>query len=71
MKRRIFKIMKWVFVVLLGIVVALVIWNFICKKTEQSKVKAAYGRTVEVNGHTMTADIKGTDNEITVILLPG
>ena len=71
MKRRIFMIMKWVFVALLGAVAVLVIWNFICKKAEQSKVEAAYGRTVEVNGHNMTADIKGEDNEITVILLPG
>ena len=71
MKRRILKIMKWVFVALLGAAAVLVIWNFICKKAEQSKVEAAYGRTVEVNGHNMTADIKGEDNEITVILLPG
>ena len=71
MKRRILKIMKWAFVALLGAVAVLVIWNFICKKAEQSKVEAAYGRTVEVNGHNMTADIKGEDNEITVILLPG
>lgn len=68
MKRRILKIMKWAFVALLGAVAVLVIWNFICKKAEQSKVEAAYGRTVEVNGHNMTADIKGEDNEITVIL---
>ena len=71
MKRQILKIMKWVFVALLGAVAVLVIWNLICKKAEQSKVEAAYGRTVEVNGHNMTADIKGEDNEITVILLPG
>ncbi len=71
MKRRILKIMKWALVALLGAVAVLVIWNFICKKAEQSKVEAAYGRTVEVNGHNMTADIKGEDNEITVILLPG
>lgn len=71
MKRRILKIMKWVFVVLLGVVVVLVIWNFICKKAEQSKVKAAYGSAIEVNGHNMMVDIKGDDNEITIILLPG
>ncbi len=34
MKRRIFMIMKWVFVALLGAVAVLVIWNFICKKAE-------------------------------------
>jgi len=71
MKRRILKIMKWAFVALLGAAAVLVIWNFICKKAEQSKIEAAYGRTVEVNGHNMTADIKGENNEITVILLPG
>lgn len=71
MKRRILKIMKWVFVVLLGVVVVLVIWNFICKMAEQSKIGAAYGSVIEVNGHNMTVDIKGEDNEITIILLPG
>lgn len=62
MKRRILKIMKWVFVVLLAVVIVLVIWNFICKIAEQSKVKAAYGSAIEVNGHNMTVDIKGEDN---------
>ena len=71
MKRRILKIMKWVFVVLLGVVVVLIIWNFICKKAEQSKIEAAYGSVIEVNGHNMTVDIKGEDNETTIILLPG
>ena len=38
---------------------ALLVWNFICKKTEQSKIENAYGKTVEVNGNSMVVDIKG------------
>ena len=63
--------MKWMLLILLGAVVILVIWNFICKKADQSRIEAAYGSAIEVNGHNMTVDIKGKDNEITIILLPG
>jgi len=71
MKRRILKVLKWVFVVLLGAVVVLITWNFICKMAEQSKIEAAYGTAIDVNGHSMTVDIKGEGNETTIILLPG
>lgn len=47
------------------------IWNFICKKAEQSQIQAVYGTVIEVNGRNMVADIKGEDNETTIILLPG
>ena len=54
-----------------GAAAALMIWNFICKQAERSKIQAAYGTVVGVNGHNMVVDIKGEDNETTIILLPG
>ena len=71
MRKKILKIMKWAGLILLGAAAALMIWNFICKQAEQSKIQAAYGTVVEVNGHNMVVDIKGGDNETTIILLPG
>ena len=71
MRKKILKIMKWAGLILLGAAAALMIWNFICKQAEQSKIQAAYGTVVEVNGHNMVVDIKGEDNETTIILLPG
>lgn len=71
MRKKIFKVIKWVGLIILGVAAALMIWNFICKQAEQSKIQAAYGTVVEVNGHNMVVDIKGEDNETTIILLPG
>ena len=70
MRKKILKIMKWVGLILLGVIAALTVWNFICKKAEQSKIQAAYGTVIEVNGHNMVVDITGEDNETTIILLP-
>lgn len=70
MRKKILKIMKWAGLILLGAAAALMIWNFICKQAEQSKIQAAYGTVVEVQGHNMVVDIKGEDNETTIILLP-
>ena len=71
MRKKIFKVMKWILGIILGIAAALLVWNFICKKAEQSKIEDAYGKIVEVNGNSMVVDIKGEDNETTIILLPG
>ena len=71
MRKKILKIMKWAGLILLGAAAALMIWNFICKQAERSKIQAAYGTVVEVQGHNMVVDIKGEDNETTIILLPG
>lgn len=71
MRKKIAKLIKWIFLILLSIGVVLLIWNFICKKAEESKIEAAYGTIIEVNGHNMVVDIKGEDNETTIILLPG
>ena len=71
MGKKILKVMQWVLGIILGVAAALLVWNFICKKAEQSKIENAYGKTVEVNGNSMVVDIKGEDNETTIILLPG
>ena len=71
MMKKGFKIIKWIFCVLFVVVAILIIWNFICKRTEQSKIEAAYGNTVEINGHDIVISIEGEENETTIILLPG
>ena len=71
MRKKILKIMKWAGLILLGTAAALMVWNFICRQTERSKIQAACGTVIEVQGHNMVVDIKGGDNETTIILLPG
>lgn len=34
MRKKIFKVMKWILGIILGIAAALLVWNFICKKAE-------------------------------------
>ncbi len=48
MRKKILKIMKWVGLILLGTAAALMVWNFICKQAERSKIQAAYGTVIEV-----------------------
>lgn len=50
---------------------ALPLWNYLCKKSKQSKIKGAYGQVVRIGGCNMVVDIKGEGNEPTIILLPG
>ena len=71
MKKKIWKAIKTIVLILLGLAAALMVWNFFCKKAEQTKIEAAYGTAVEVDGHSMVADVKGEENETTIILLPG
>ena len=71
MRKKILKVMKWVLGIIIIVAAALLLWNFICKKAEQPKIENAYGKAVEVNGNSMVVDIKGEDNETTIILLPG
>lgn len=71
MRKKILKVIKWIFYALLVVVAIQIIWNFICKKTELSKIEAAYGTCVEINGHNMVVNIEGEENETTIILLPG
>ena len=71
MKKRVKIVLKWVFLVILFSVLALVLWNQICKRIDSKLLPNAYGQAVEVNGKTMVVDIQGEENETTIILLPG
>lgn len=71
MKERIFNAVKRIMpIVSVGVVVPLT-WNFLCRKSELSKIQSVYGQELEVAGLKMVADVKGQGNEPTIILLPG
>ena len=71
MKKRVKIVLKWVFLVILFSVLALVLWNQIFKHIDSKLLPNAYGQAVEVDGKTMVVDIQGAENETTIILLPG
>lgn len=71
MKKRVKIVLKWVFLVILISVLALVLWNQMCKHIDSTLLPNAYGQAVEVDGKTMVVDIQGAENETTIILLPG
>jgi pimeloyl-ACP methyl ester carboxylesterase len=70
-KKRVKIVLIWLFLVILFSVLALVLWNQICKRIDSKLLPNAYGQAVEVNGKTMVVDIQGEENETTIILLPG
>ena len=71
MKKQVKIVLKWVFPVILFSVLALALWNQICKHTDSKQLPNAYGQAVDVNGKTMVLDIQGGENDTTIILLPG
>lgn len=71
MRKRIFKVIKWILLALILVLAVMVVWNYACKRNEAGKVKDVYGQSVEVAGKNMFVDIKGEENETTIILLPG
>ncbi|MCM1499081.1 MAG: alpha/beta hydrolase [Clostridium sp.] len=71
MKEHIFNAVKWIMPIVSVSVVASLTWNFLCRKSELSKIQSAYGQELEVAGLKMVADVKGQGNEPTIILLPG
>jgi len=64
-------VLKWFFLVILFSILALILWNQICKHIDAKLLPNAYGQAVEVNGKTMVVDIQGAENDTTIILLPG
>ena len=50
MGKKILKVMQWVLGIILGVAAALLVWNFICKKAEQSKIEDAYGSEWKQHG---------------------
>lgn len=73
MRRKIFKIMKWLVIVILILCSIGMIWNYFCKKREMPKIKAAYGTAVKVGGKKMNVEIAGLQAEAApvIVLLPG
>jgi len=71
MRKRIFKVIKWILLALILVLAAMSVWNYACKRNEAGKVNDAYGQSVEVAGKSMAVDIKGEENNTTIILLPG
>ena len=73
MRRKIFKIIKWLAIVILILCCMGITWNYFCKKREIPKIQAAYGNAVKVNGKKMTVEIAGLQAEESpvIVLLPG
>ena len=73
MRRKIFKIIKWLVIVILILCCMGITWNYFCKRREIPKIQAAYGKAVKVNGKKMTVEIAGLQAEETpvIVLLPG
>mgnify|MGYP000691880372 CR=1 FL=1 len=61
MRKIIFKVIKWILLVLILILAVIVVWNYACKRNEAGKVKDAYGQSVEVAGKNMVVDINGEE----------
>ncbi len=71
-KGKVGRFFKWLFLILLVILAALTVWNLFCGLSERKALhEASYGIKIDVGGKTMVADIKGEENDTTVILLPG
>lgn len=73
MRKKIFKIMKWLVIVILILCCTGMIWNYFCKKREMPKIEAAYGTAVKVGGKKMNVEIAGlqTEEAPVIVLLPG
>lgn len=71
MRKKFLKIIEWILLIIIFIIIVLSIWNLICKEKEQSEIQSAYGQPLEVMGKNMIADVKGEENAITIIVLPG
>lgn len=71
MRKRIFKVIKWILLALILALAVMAVWNYACKRNEAAKVEDAYGQSVQVAGKSMVIDIKGEENKTTIILLPG
>ena len=71
MRKKFLKIIERILLIIIFIIIVLSIWNLICKEKEQSEIQSAYGQPLEVMGKNMIADVKGEENAITIIVLPG
>ena len=70
-KKQVKIILKWVLLAIQFSVLALILWNQICKHIDAKLLPNAYGQAVDVDGKKMVVDIQGEEHETTIILLPG
>lgn len=71
MKKQVAIVLRWLFLFILVSVLALILWNQICKFRDAKYLANAYGQIVKINGQKMVVDIQGNENETAIILLPG
>lgn len=63
---------KWLFLILISLLLILTVWNHICGLGEKKQIRQdAYGQVVQVNGKNMVAEIRGAEHDTTIVLLPG
>ena len=70
-KKRVKNVLRWILLLIIFSVLALILWNQICKFRDSKLLINAYGQVVEVDGKKMVVDIQGEENETAIILLPG
>lgn len=70
--KRIRRILKWIFILVLSLTIIGSFWNIVCKKLEKDELKDAYGKRVHIDGADMIVSDKGKEEKgIPIILLPG
>lgn len=65
-------VFKWLIAGIAILLAVSTLWNIIAGLSEKSKIVTnTYGKTMDVGGHTMIYDIKGEQNDKTIVILPG
>ena len=71
-KKKIWIIIKWIIGITIIFILLGIIWNTICKKIDEYKIKDAYGNSVQIDGKSMVVEIAGAEHDgPPIILLPG
>ena len=71
-KKKIWIIIKWIIGITIIFILLGIIWNTICKKIDEYKIKEAYGNSVQIDGKSMVVEIAGAEHDgPPIILLPG
>lgn len=71
-KKKIWKVMKWILIVISLLILVGIVWNAICKKIDEGKIQNAYGDSVPIKGKRMVVEIVGEEHVgPSIILLPG
>ena len=65
-------VFKWSFFTVVVLLIISTCWNLVSGLAEKSKtISNTYGKTMDINGRTMIYDIKGEENDKTIVILPG